>query len=249
MRPDLKELAIELFHMGAVKFGAFKLKLHEKDPGAPLSPVYLNLRATDHPKNPGPLTPSFYARLAPHLERLVSEHKIVFDAVCGIPDAGSPLEGALAQGMEQVFADFTREHPWTGHRLPKSSRVRPAYLRKETGPDGTRRVVKADGFNGETSKNRVLLLDDVIAMADTKLEAKEAFEIGGWRVAAVIALVDRCQGGSRLLWSLGLPSYTLWTLPGMMDVYVDAGLVPESRRTEVNDYLAANADQPAPIAV
>ena len=33
----------------------FRLKLHEKTPLAPLSPIYLNLRTPDNPK-PGPLT-------------------------------------------------------------------------------------------------------------------------------------------------------------------------------------------------
>jgi len=39
-----KELARALYKLGAIKFGAFKLKLHEKNPNAPLSPYYINLR-------------------------------------------------------------------------------------------------------------------------------------------------------------------------------------------------------------
>jgi len=38
------KLALELFDIGAVRFGAFKLKLHEKKPDAPLSPIYIDLR-------------------------------------------------------------------------------------------------------------------------------------------------------------------------------------------------------------
>ena len=53
---DHAKLAQLLFKVGAIKFGAFKLKLHEKDPDAPLSPIYLNLRTDRHPENPGPLT-------------------------------------------------------------------------------------------------------------------------------------------------------------------------------------------------
>ncbi len=44
MTETQKELADALFNIGAIKFGAFRLKLHEKNPTAPLSPIYVNLR-------------------------------------------------------------------------------------------------------------------------------------------------------------------------------------------------------------
>lgn len=40
----LEQVADALFDLGAIKFGAFRLKLHEKNPDAPLSPIYVNLR-------------------------------------------------------------------------------------------------------------------------------------------------------------------------------------------------------------
>jgi uridine monophosphate synthetase len=41
---EIKRLAAMLYEVGAVKFGAFRLKQHETNPDAPLSPIYLNLR-------------------------------------------------------------------------------------------------------------------------------------------------------------------------------------------------------------
>ncbi|MBN9387785.1 MAG: hypothetical protein J0I20_07045 [Chloroflexi bacterium] len=41
---DRAKLADMLFEIGAVKFGAFRIKLHETRPDAPLSPIYLNFR-------------------------------------------------------------------------------------------------------------------------------------------------------------------------------------------------------------
>ena len=55
-------LADELFDLGAIQFGNFKLKLHEKNPNAPLSPIYLNLRTPDNPK-PGNLTLKIVAQI------------------------------------------------------------------------------------------------------------------------------------------------------------------------------------------
>lgn len=36
-----ERLCSQLFDIGAIKFGSFKLKLHEKNPEAPLSPIYI----------------------------------------------------------------------------------------------------------------------------------------------------------------------------------------------------------------
>ncbi len=41
---EVDRLADLLFEIGAVKFGAFRIKLHETQPDAPLSPIYLNFR-------------------------------------------------------------------------------------------------------------------------------------------------------------------------------------------------------------
>jgi uridine monophosphate synthetase len=39
-----KKFALSLFDIEAIKFGSFRLKLHEKYPDAPLSPIYIDLR-------------------------------------------------------------------------------------------------------------------------------------------------------------------------------------------------------------
>jgi hypothetical protein len=39
-----ERLALALFDVGAIKFGDFRLRLHEENPDAPLSPVYLDLK-------------------------------------------------------------------------------------------------------------------------------------------------------------------------------------------------------------
>jgi uridine monophosphate synthetase len=41
---DKERLARALYEAGAIQFGAFRLKLHEERPDAPLSPLYINLR-------------------------------------------------------------------------------------------------------------------------------------------------------------------------------------------------------------
>lgn len=47
MTREQRDLADCLIESGAFKVGAFKLKLHETDPEAPLSPYYISMREKD----------------------------------------------------------------------------------------------------------------------------------------------------------------------------------------------------------
>ncbi len=49
MNKAQERLAERLFNEDVIKFGGFKLKLHEKNPEAPLSPIFFNLRTEDNP--------------------------------------------------------------------------------------------------------------------------------------------------------------------------------------------------------
>ena len=109
-----RELALALMHVGAVltresthslvvtRDGpngpecGFRLKLHEKHPDAPLSPIFFNLRTPDNPK-PGPLTPDI-VELAALCMHHVAQTQCTgdFNAVVGIPNAGDPFAEALA---------------------------------------------------------------------------------------------------------------------------------------------------------
>ena len=84
-------LHISLFGLQKVKFGAFKLKLHEKNPEAPLSPIYLNIRD---------LPDWLYALAGDILHDLIVKEEIGdFDYVVGIPKAGEPIGKAFAKAI------------------------------------------------------------------------------------------------------------------------------------------------------
>ncbi|HEY4499140.1 MAG TPA: orotidine-5'-phosphate decarboxylase [Candidatus Paceibacterota bacterium] len=80
-----------LFDLKKIKFGAFKLKLHEKNPDAPLSPIYLNIRE---------LPDWLYTLAGDVLHDLIIQEGIAdFDYVIGIPKAGEPIGVALAKAI------------------------------------------------------------------------------------------------------------------------------------------------------
>ncbi len=79
---DNDRLADVLFEIGAVKFGAFKIKLHETQPDAPLSPIYLNFRLLRSYPQALTLTAELLQKAADGLQ---------FDLLADIPTGVTPL--------------------------------------------------------------------------------------------------------------------------------------------------------------
>ncbi|MBU4015036.1 hypothetical protein KJ812_06085 [Patescibacteria group bacterium] len=77
MNKMLIKTADMIFERGALKFGAFKLKLHEKNPAAAPSPFYMELRGRDHPKK-GPLEAEDFNLIARCLLGIVLDNYLFF---------------------------------------------------------------------------------------------------------------------------------------------------------------------------
>ena len=83
---DQAKLADMLFEIGAVKFGAFRIKLHETQPDAPLSPIYLNFRLLrSYPEVLG-FTAELLLKLAAPLK---------FDVLADIPTGVTPIVAVM----------------------------------------------------------------------------------------------------------------------------------------------------------
>ncbi len=214
-----QKLADLLFELGAIKFGAFKLKLHEKQPDAPLSPIYLNLRTKDHPKNPGPLTQE-----AMDLVRdLFAQMGFVpGERFADIPDAGQPFGDAWEQA--------TRNRQKAPTRLT---------LHKQLNDNGTRVILPQ--VDGEFQRGDLcIVIDDLITQADSKLEAIRALESNGLSVKNVVILVDRQQGGREQLASAGYTLHPVFTLEELLQHYVSRTFITQETADEVTAYIASN---------
>lgn len=177
------ELADLLFQIGAVQFGEFRLKLHERNPNAPLSPFFFNLRTPENPKS-GPLTPEIIVRAACLMrQRIETAHIAPYDdftMVAGVPNAGDPFA--------EVFANFFRP------ALPVLHLVKHEE-------NGVRRIVGVDpNRRGCVPGDGVLLFDDLITEADSKLEAIKVLREQNADVRHVVVLIDRspANGTNRL---------------------------------------------------
>lgn len=82
-----EELATSLFDRGAIKFGAFRLKLHETNPDAPLSPIYIDLRIL-------PSYPDIMDKTVAVFQEMTKG--LTFDLYAPIPQAATPIGAVLS---------------------------------------------------------------------------------------------------------------------------------------------------------
>lgn len=85
-----ERLLDQLFDIGAIKFGNFRLKLHDKSPEAPLFPVYIDLRILRRFPEAKAATVDVYQELVTLLE---------YDLLADIPTAATPLVSSLSDRL------------------------------------------------------------------------------------------------------------------------------------------------------
>jgi len=193
----------------------FKLKLHEKNPNAPLSPFYLNLRTADN--KDGPLTPAIVDLAATCMHMMVVEKGLDFDAVVGVPRAGDPFAKALAGFMDKPLIMLDKyEH------------------------NGKRQIAALKG-KVHLSVKKALGVDDLITKADSKVEMIRIMQNESIAVDDIAVLVDREQGGYDQLMEWGCRLHAVFTISELLDFYVDAGKMSDQLYVDIRTYLAAAA--------
>ena len=223
---QLKDLALALFDAGAFldkrrspDGKGFRLKLHEKDPGAPLSPFYLNLRTPDNPK-PGPLTPELVRAIGAAMYQVVEEGAVPYDAIAGIPRAGEPFAAAFHAAL-------------VGETMPLFH-----FEKIEEG--GTRRIGRLVMPEKRRARS-LLLVDDLVTGADTKREAVQSAVAQGLWAYHIVVLLDRQQGGSADLLKEGIRVWSCFTIRDLLWLYVEAGRITHDDYVEITSYLDAAA--------
>jgi len=187
---------------GMVKFGEFKLKLHEKNPDAPLSPIYIDLR----------LLRSFPEFMTVCVEALIGMASEIseYDLVADVPTAGTPIAA--------VFSHLTGK-PMITPREPKTH--------------GT--GAKIDGVF--KVGQRVLLIDDLITGADSKMKPIQILEEAGLTVVGVVVLVDRQQGGAKQLETAGHKLFAAFNIRELLEQLVNDDSIDRETYGRVMRYI------------
>ncbi len=202
--PTQISLADILYGIGGVKLGAFKLKLHEKNPDAPLSPIYVDLRLLrSYPDKMGKVVEVFKDM----------SQGLQFDCYADVPTAATPIVAVLSYvtGIPMITPREAKTHGAVGNI------------------DGTFQ-------SGQT----VLLVDDLVTKADSKLEAIRTLEGNGLEVHDVLVLVDREQGGPEQLKEAGYNLHAAFKLSTLLAWYRDFGKLEPAKYEEVMAYLYRN---------
>jgi orotate phosphoribosyltransferase len=208
-----EKLLDRIYERKAVGFDAFRLKLHEKDPDKPLSPIYITLRTAEHG---GPLTDEDVKIIGGELYLIIKRKRILFDLVAGIPRAGESFAEVIARLLKRPLLKLGKKVEDDIRRIDSvvSGEYRPGQL--------------------------VLLVDDLITQADTKKEAIEVCEKAGLIVIGITVLIDREQGGLEELRDAGYPVYAVYPLSTLLEYYVRTGRIDQAKRDEVMKYITEN---------
>jgi len=195
-----KRLSEQLFDIGAIKFGDFKLKLHEKNPEAPLSPVYIDLRVLRRFPEAKAAAINVYQELLQPLR---------FDLLADILTAATPFVSSLSDRLG------------VGVITPRTD--------AKTHGSGA----KIDGMLDSDKGKTVVLIDDLVTRADSKLEAAEILTSQGLIVNDIVVLIDRKQGGKEQLAADGFNLHAALTMDKMLDFYVRIGKLSQARYQDI----------------
>lgn len=136
--------------------------------------------------------------------------KLAFDRIAGVPYAGLPIATTLAI---ETFRPMVYPRPVKEH--------------------GTKQAIEGNYKAGEIA----LLVDDLITRGDSKLEAIAVLEAAGLKVADVLVLIDREQGGVADLANRGYKLHTLMTLRSVLLELLKSRRISGEQHKEVTDYL------------
>jgi len=196
------KLAGQLLNIGAIKFGNFRLKLHEKNPDAPLSPIYFDLRLLRSFPDVIDSAVEIYRELSADF---------IFDIYADVPTAATPIVAILSH-------------------VTRTPMISP---RKDEKKHGT--AAPIDGVF--TPGQKVLLVDDLITNAGSKLETISVLEDHRLIVSGVIVLVDREQGGGPELEKKGYTCRAAFRLTELLEFYSRTGLISQDDYRRTMDYL------------
>lgn len=110
-----QELCLKLLEVGGVRFGEFKLKLHDTFPDAPLSPIFIDLRVVQRYPEVKKITIDVYEELIKPL---------TFDVLAGIPIAAVATTSSLSDriGVGMVTPRITAKTHGSGVKIDGSQK-------------------------------------------------------------------------------------------------------------------------------
>jgi len=155
----------------------------------------------------------------PKVLKLISEamieiaKKLKFDVIAGIPYTALPIATAIS---------ISQNWPMV-------------YARKEVKDYGTKKKIEGVFKDGDTA----LIIDDLITTGESKFETVEPFTASGLKIRDFIVLVDREQGGGRLLKEKGFNLHSVIGINELLDILKAEGKLDEAKYEEAKTFIAS----------
>lgn len=205
IKPLYREFAIRLFKEKIIIFGEFQFKLHENHSVDDFL-AKLNLRM--FPK--GNLTWDLALVVGEIYVDIVRENGLKFDVIAGLPVAGDPLAQAFIA---------------KGGAKPEQC----IFLTKQELPGGKRKILSS--ISGPFQKGqRVLGIDDVITLGDTKVEAFDAFHLNLLNITDCVCTMDWGIGGKKNLEEkCGVKTHTAFLIDNLLSIGWKNGLAEKEK--------------------
>ncbi|MFC1978524.1 orotate phosphoribosyltransferase [Chloroflexota bacterium] len=177
---NAQKLAIQLLDTGSVKFGTFKLKLHETSPDAPLSPIYIDLRIMRSFPNVMATAVGVYRELIKNLK---------FDLLADCPTSATPATAILAHVTARPMISPRKGDKGygSGAKIDGSFREGQAVLLIDdliTGANSKFEAIKALQDHG-------LVVKDVVVLVDREQGGADQLKRAGYTLHSALKLTEQ----------------------------------------------------------
>ncbi len=109
-----------------------------------------------------------------------------------------------------------------------------ALQAKEAKDYGTKKLIEGEFSLGD----KVLVIDDIITDGASKIEAITPLKDAGLVVTDVLVILDREQGGDKVLAQSGYKLHSLGKLSEVLDALVSLGKVGSETCAKVEEFIA-----------
>ncbi|MFC1909637.1 orotate phosphoribosyltransferase, partial [Chloroflexota bacterium] len=151
-----------------------------------------------------------------------------------VMDSAVKVYAEMTKGLKfDVYADVPTAATPIVAILSHETRIPMISPRKNEKQHGTKRPIDGSFHQGEVA----LLVDDLITLADSKLEAISVLEENGLQVHDVVVLVDRQQGGAQELEKRGYACHKAFDLSELLEFYLEVGKISQDQYERTLDYI------------
>lgn len=154
------------------------------------------------------------------------------------PDVLKLISGAMIELAEGLTFDVIAGIPYTALPIATAISVEKnwpmVYARKEVKDYGTKKKIEGVFKEGQTA----LIIDDLITTGGSKFETVEPFEASGLKITDFIVLVDREQGGAKLLEEKGYKLHSVIGINEILDILKEENAIDESDFSRAKTFIS-----------